>query len=55
MNKAELFTMSGAFVSSVEIPRFDPMPEVLVWGLRTFTRDPQNDRRYVKAFAYFVP
>lgn len=32
----KLFTRDGGFVTDAVIPRFDPPPEVILWGNRMF-------------------
>lgn len=53
MNKVKLWTSNGGYVTTVDVPNFVPMPEVLVWGQRFFTRE--SDIRYKEAFTYFIP
>jgi len=54
MNKVKLFTASGAFVTDVGVPVFDPKPTVILWGLRVFAFSP-GDKEYREVFYYAVP
>jgi len=36
-HKITLFTRDGAFIEQAWIPPFDPPPQVIRWGERTFT------------------
>ena len=38
MKRIELRTRQGVFLAVVEIPHFDPMPEIIAWDRRVFTR-----------------
>lgn len=59
--QVNLYTAAGDFVAEVEIPPFNRMPEILVWGERHFIwhEDPASviDGKvgYVEAFAFWVP
>lgn len=55
--KVKLYTAAGDFVAEIEIPPFQRMPEILVWGERHFVgpADPANPDHYVEAFAFWVP
>lgn len=50
-NKVQLFAPTGAFVATVQVPRFSMPPEVLIWGGRAFVL---KAGRYVESFAYVV-
>ncbi len=45
-----LFTRDRKIVGSVEIPHFEKLPEVLIWGDRVFVL--QVDGRYVEGMAW---
>lgn len=45
---------SRDFVAQCEIPDFEPLPEVVIWGERVFTQW-ADSRKYVEAFAFVVP
>ncbi len=64
----KLFTPEGGFVSTVTMPAFQIMPQVLVWGARSFVHvdglemfeegdapDIGDEGAYIEAFAYHVP
>jgi hypothetical protein len=53
--KINLLTRDGEFVTEVEIPMFKLMPEVLVWGERTFVYSPGVLGAYYEGFAYYIP
>jgi hypothetical protein len=67
MTQHKLYARDGFFVAEVTIPPFDPMPEVVIWGERIFTKQLEddaiaaaeeghvNDICYVEAFAWFAP
>lgn len=49
-------------VTFVEIPPFTPLPDVILWGARTFIRDPHESEqdpnqpvKYVEGFCFAVP
>lgn len=50
MLRVDLYTADGGFVTTVIVPPMQPMPDVIVWGDRHFTRDPRA-ARYVEGFA----
>lgn len=56
-----LLTRDSQHVADVETPPFDPMPEIVVWGLRSFVARPSASwaeagaPEYGEAFAYYVP
>jgi hypothetical protein len=54
---ARLFTGTGAYVGSVEIPPFTTgYPPILVWGVRTFLRvGDERNGEYAETFAYAIP
>jgi len=47
----------GSLVARKEIPPFDPVPTVLVWGVRTFTffgTDTDGVALYAEVFGYTI-
>ncbi len=55
MNKTDLFTKDGRFVTTVDVPPFLPGLEadVIMWGSRFFMRDTEG--KYLECFVYAVP
>lgn len=53
LEKVELTIRDGGLVAVVEIPKFDPRAEVIVWGTRYFvyTDDPHVYREAYTAWA----
>lgn len=45
-----LTTNIGELVRTVQIPPFNPPPEVVTWGARTFVR--RHDLTYMEGLAY---
>ena len=54
MRKVDLLTCNHEFVATVALPAFVIMPEVLVWGARTFLYVGARDC-YVEAWCFWVP
>ena len=62
----ELYTRDDGFVAGAQIPDFEGLPEVILWGSRVFVRyrddndeleylDPGDAARYTEAFTYAIP
>jgi len=53
MKTISLYTKEGKFVSEVEITPFPEvqMPEVVVWGSRTFVKNTGQSNTYNEVFA----
>jgi hypothetical protein len=45
MLKVKLLTSDGSFVTEVDIPPFQVMPDGLQWGARTFFRNAAGEYR----------
>lgn len=54
MISVRLFTTDGVFVTEVLCPPFQSMPDVLVWGNRTFGRNATGQYREVSACCVFT-
>lgn len=54
MRTIRLETRDCHFVAETVIPKFNPMPDVIVWGERVFQASPE-DGVYREAFAFVVP
>ncbi len=54
MKPTELYTRDLRYVTTVEVPQFHELAEVLIWGTRVFVLD-ANVGKYREAFAYAVP
>lgn len=52
MRQVDLLTRVGTYVVTVQVPAFNPIPEVLVWGDRVFVR--RVDDRYYEGMAWAV-
>lgn len=52
-NEVVLFCTDGSVFRSVQMPPFKHPPDVVLTGVRTFTRQP--DGNYIEAFAYCHP
>lgn len=52
METIKLSTSTGEFVANVQIPKFTPPADVVLWGARFFIR---SDEGYREAFTYAVP
>jgi hypothetical protein len=52
MEKVKLFTAEGIYVTTVLMPYFLTMPEVVMWGNRSFKNTPDG---YRECFSYWVP
>lgn len=56
-----LLTRDSQHVADVDMPPFEPMPEIVAWGLRSFVARPAASwadpaaPEYGEAFAYYVP
>lgn len=50
--RARLETVKGEKVTDVEVPPFDPPPEILIWGQRFFKH--HEGATYREAFAYWI-
>lgn len=48
-----LYTASGEPVTNVRHPPFNPPPDVIIWGNRTFVR--RETGKYTEAFAVVLP
>jgi hypothetical protein len=53
MKTVKLAIADGGFVADIEMPPFLKMPEVIVWGIRTFAH--YTDDEYREVGSYFVP
>ena len=40
-----LLTKSGDFVTRVDVPPYDPPPEIIAWGTRFFVRQQNGEYR----------
>lgn len=48
----ELYTKLGGFVTVVDVPPFNPKPEILQWGARFFVYDAKQDK-YIEGMLYW--
>lgn len=60
MIKVRLTVSTGEHVAYVWMPGFEPLPDVVIWGTRTFQllqveRQPGQLPAYQEVFAYSVP
>jgi hypothetical protein len=60
MLKIPLLTSSGEYVTTVEIPPFQKVPDIIVWGSRMFVHKVRHGHGeggadYLEAFAFWVP
>jgi hypothetical protein len=64
MHRIELHANRAAptLVTAALIPPFNTLPDVIVWGTRSFVRDPHASEqdpsepfKYIEAFCYTVP
>lgn len=55
MIQADLYTKKpdAGYVATVVMPPFNPMPEIVTWGCRSFMFDPV-DGNYYEGFNYLV-
>ena len=56
--KVKLFTSTGDFVTEVIIPKFERMPEAILWGQRTFVLtdvDGRYEYREGMGYVAFTP
>ncbi len=54
MEKIDLFTRGGDFVTSVQIPVFNPKAEILLWGSRYFYYN-ESKNQYLEGLCFWVP
>lgn len=54
MMQVNLYTREGGFVAVVELPPFQIIPEVLVWGERCFHYDEERGG-YYEVMMFIVP
>lgn len=52
--EAELVTAGSVYVSTVRLPKLNPLPGALIWGSRFFVRDGAQ-LRYTEVHCYIVP
>lgn len=54
MNDLPLYTRDGELVVTIKVPVFNPMPEVIMWGSRTFVKDITKGK-YFEGMTWVAP
>jgi hypothetical protein len=54
MIKVILHTREGEYVTTVDVPPMNPMPEIIIWGSRVFFK-PDRCKGYYEGLAWVVP
>ncbi len=52
--KLPIYTANGELVDYVVVPKFQTMPDVILWGSRVFITDPNRGGKYYEGFSYFA-